>query len=284
MQSRPPPTPKLVIFDLDGVVYRGHEPIAGATGLVEALRAAGRQVRFATNNSMATRQAYLERLAAQGIATAADEIVTSTWATIQHLRAHEPGMRRLMALGAEGMLAELRGAGFETVRAASAAPPDWYGAPLADRYDAVIAGLDPAIDYRSLGIAAAALRQGARFVATNADLRYPTPSGFVPGAGAIVAALRAASGVEPLVIGKPEPAMFRAILESAGVAAAETLVIGDNPDSDIRAAQRAGIPSLLVLTGIADARQAAGLQGERRPDWVVADPTEAAALLGLSLS
>jgi HAD superfamily hydrolase (TIGR01450 family) len=284
MQSRPPPTPVLVIFDLDGVVYRGHEPIAGATGLVAALRAAGRQVRFATNNSMATRQAYVERLAAQGIATTVDEIVTSTWATIQHLHAHEPGIRRLIALGAEGMLSELRGAGFEAIHAASAAPAGWYGAPLADRFDAVIAGLDPAIDFRSLGIAAAALRQGARFVATNADLRYPTPDGFVPGAGSIVAALRAASGVEPLVIGKPEPAMFQAILESAGVAAAKALVIGDNPDSDIPAAHRAGIPALLVLTGIADAQLAEGLQGERRPDWVVADPMEAAALLGLSLS
>jgi 4-nitrophenyl phosphatase len=276
--------PSLVIFDLDGVVYRGHEPIAGATGLVAALRASGCQVRFATNNSMATRQTYVKRLAAQGIAATIDEIVTSTWATIQHLRAHEPGVRHLMALGAEGMLSELRGAGFEAVPATSAAPADWYGAPLAERFDALIAGLDPAIDYRSLGIASAALRAGARFLATNADVRYPTPSGFVPGAGAIVAALQTTSGVEPLVIGKPEPAMFQAILESAGVAAADALVIGDNPDSDIVAAHRAGIPSLLVLTGIADARLSAGLDGERRPDWVAADPTEAAVLLGLSLS
>ena len=280
----PAPQPALVIFDLDGVVYRGAEPISGATGLVAALRATGRHVRFATNNSMATRQAYVERLAAQGIATEIDEIVTSTWATIQHLRAHEPDIQRLIALGAPGMLSELRGAGFEAVHAASAASADWYGEPLVERYDALIAGLDPGIDYRSLGIASAALRAGARFMATNADLRYPTPSGFVPGAGAIIAALRATSGVEPLVIGKPGPAMFQATLDSAGVAAAEALVIGDNPDSDIVAARRAGIPSLLVLTGIADAGQAAGLEGERRPDWVVADPAQAAVLLGLSVS
>jgi 4-nitrophenyl phosphatase len=284
MESRPPPTPALVIFDLDGVVYRGDEPIAGASQLVAALRATGRQVRFATNNSMATRQAYVDRLATQGIDTAVNEIVTSTSATIQHLLAHEPGIRRLMAVGAEGMLTELIAAGFDADHANAAAPADWYGAPLAARYDAVVAGLDPAIDYRSIGIAAAAIRAGARFVATNADLRYPTPTGFVPGAGAIVAALRATSGVDPLVIGKPEPAMFQAILESAGVAAAEALVIGDNPDSDIAAARRAGIPALLVLTGIADARQADGLDGERRPDWVVAGPTEAAALLGLRVS
>src|SRR6185295_17538421 len=123
------PLPQLVIFDLDGVVYRGGEPIAGAAELVAALHAAGRTVRFATNNSMATRQAYVTRLAAQGIRTEPDEIVTSSWATIQHLRAHEPEVRRVMAVGADGMVAELRDAGYDAVHAGSAAPADWSGEP-----------------------------------------------------------------------------------------------------------------------------------------------------------
>jgi 4-nitrophenyl phosphatase len=278
------PMPKLVIFDLDGVVYRGGEPIRGAAELVAALHAAGRTVRFATNNSMATRQTYVDRLAAQGISTERDEIVTSTWATIQHLRAHEPRVQRVMAVGADGMLAELRDAGYAAVHAGRAAAADWSGQPLADRYDAVVAGLDPSIDYRTLGIAANAIRAGAQFVATNADVRYPLPDGFVPGAGAIVAALQTASGVEPLVIGKPQPAMFRAIIQSTGIAADQALVIGDNPDSDVVAARRAGIRVLLVLTGIADKIQVATLAGERKPDWVAADPSAAAALLGLSVS
>jgi glycerol-1-phosphatase len=278
------PLPALVIFDLDGVVYRGTEPIPGAAGLVAALHAAGRLVRFATNNSMADRQSYVERLAAQGIATEVDEIVTSTWATIEHLRAHETAIRSVMAVGADGMLAELHAAGYEATHVSDAAPADWWGQPLPASYDAVVAGLDPRIDYRTLGIAATAIRHGARFVATNADVRYPVPDGFVPGAGAIVAALRTASGVEPLVIGKPQPAMFRAIVESTGVAAEDALVIGDNPDSDVVAARRAGIRALLVLTGIADAAQAAALDGDRRPDWIAADPSAAAKLLGLSVS
>lgn len=278
------PLPALVIFDLDGVVYRGDEPIPGAALLVAALRGAGLTARFATNNSMATRQAYVDRLASQGIASTPDEIVTSTSATIQHLRAHIPAVRRVMAVGADGMLAELRAAGYEATHAGSAAPASWAGQPLVERYDAVVAGLDPTVDYRTLGIAASAIRAGARFVATNADVRYPLPDGFVPGAGAIVAALQTASGVEPLVIGKPQPAMFLAILESTGVPAAAALVIGDNPDSDVVAARRAGIRVLLVLTGIADEAQAAALAGDRRPDWVAADPSAAAALLGLPLS
>ncbi|HEX5578686.1 MAG TPA: HAD-IIA family hydrolase [Candidatus Limnocylindria bacterium] len=284
MPTPPAPSPRLVIFDLDGVVYRGSEPVPGAAELVAALRGAGLAVRFATNNSMATRGAYADRLAGQAITAVPDEIVTSTWATITHLRRHEPALRRLLALGAAGMLDELRGAGYEATHAGDAAGPGWNGEPLAVSYDAVVAGLDPEVTYRTLGIAAAAIRGGVRFVATNADLRYPTPGGLLPGAGTIVAALQATTGRPPLVIGKPEPAMFRAILEADGIVPEAALVIGDNPDADVPAARRAGIPVILVLTGVTDAAAAARLSGERRPDWVAAGPAEVAALLGVSLS
>lgn len=284
MQTAPPPRPRLVIFDLDGVVYRGPRVVPGAAALVSALRAAGSDVRFATNNSMATRAEYVARLAGHGIEASTDEIVTSTSATIDHLREHLPDVSRVLAVGAGGMLDELRAAGFQAVPADEAAPPGWDGEPLPEPFDSVVAGLDPAFDYRRLGIGAAAIRAGAHFVATNADLRYPTPHGFLPGAGTIVAALRAASGVEPLVIGKPEPAMFRAILQAAGVNADEALVIGDNPDADVVAARRAGIRSVLVLTGIADAGLAEGLDGDRRPDWTAANPAAIQGLLGLAVS
>jgi 4-nitrophenyl phosphatase len=284
MQRPPNPRPKLVVFDLDGVVYRGAQAVPQAASLVAALRRSGCQVRFATNNSMATRQAYADRLAEHDIPSSTGEIVTSTSATIEHLRTHLPDVHRLLAVGAEGMLVELESAGFQVVHARSAEAPDWDGAPLGRAWDGVVVGLDPLVDYRTIGIAATAVAQGAAFIATNADLRYPTPHGFMPGAGAIVAAVRAAAGVDPLVIGKPEPAMFRAILESAGVAPADALVIGDNPDSDIPAARRAGIPAVLVLTGIADAQLASALDGERRPDWVLRGPAEVAELLGMTLS
>jgi 4-nitrophenyl phosphatase len=273
-----------VIFDLDGVVYRGSQAVPGAAGLVTALRLAGANVRFATNNSMATRAAYVERLATHGIAASADEIVTSTSATIEHLRERMPTVSSVITLGAAGMLEELRGAGFRAVPAADAAPPEWDGGALPLAYDAVVVGLDPAFDYRRLGIASAAIRAGASFVATNADLRYPTPHGFMPGAGTIVAAVQAASGVGPLVIGKPQPGMFQAILAMAGVSPEEALVIGDNPDADIPAARRAGIPCVLVLTGVADATLAEGLEGDRLPDWIAADPAAVLELLDLEVS
>ena len=129
-----------------------------------------------------------------------------------------------------------------------------------------------------------AVLDGARFIATNADTRYPTAEGFLPGAGSIVAALATASGVTPAVIGKPSPAMFQAILEASGVPPTEAIVIGDNPDADVAGAHRAGCTAILVLTGVADATLAAELAGERRPDAIAADPAAVLALLETRLS
>ncbi|MBA3689110.1 MAG: HAD-IIA family hydrolase [Chloroflexi bacterium] len=278
------PALRLVIFDLDGVMYRGREPVPGAAALVAALHRRDLLIRFATNNSMTTRAMYVPRLMAMGVAVELDEIVTSTSATIDHLRAHLPEVGSVMAVGASGMLEELQEAGFDAMAAADAVDASYEGGPLDRSFGAVIAGLDPSFDFRRLAAATTAIRAGARFIATNADLRYPTPTGFLPGAGSIVAALRAASGEEPLVIGKPEPGIFSAILERAGVRPEEAVAIGDNPDADIVAAHRAGMRSILVLTGVADAALAATLDGERRPDQVARDPSDVASLLGVSLS
>jgi len=276
--------PRLVVFDLDGVIYRGGEAIHGAAGLVGALHAAGRGVRYATNNSMYTRAQFVARLERMGIAATNDEVVTSVTATIGLLRNHLPDVQRVLAVGEAGMLTELAEAGFEVTPAADAAEQGWNGGSLPARHDAVVAGLDQQIDYRRLAIAATAIREGAHFVATNADLRFATPEGLLPGAGTIIAALAATTGVEPIVVGKPQPAMFEAILDAANVRPHDALVIGDNPDSDIVAAHRSEIPSVLILTGVTDAVAARQLDGERRPDHVVTDMAALAAFLGLSVT
>jgi 4-nitrophenyl phosphatase len=273
-----PPRVRLVIFDLDGVVYRGAEPISGAAELVAWLHEAGVAVRFATNNSMVAREGYVERLGAMGIATSVEEIVTSSSATVEHLHRHAPDVRQVLAIGAEGLREELTAAGFDTTMAGdvTAAVP---GGALEERYDAVIVGLDPSFDYARLSSGMSAVAGGARLIATNADARYPTPAGFLPGAGSIVASLAAATGVTPEVIGKPEPAMFRAIIEAAGVPAAETVVVGDNPASDIAGARRAGCASILVLTGVADAAAVALLADDLAPHAVADDPMAVRVLL-----
>lgn len=273
-----PPRVRLVIFDLDGVIYRGDEPVPGAPGLVGWLHERQVTVRFATNNSMVTRHGYVERLATMGIRTAADEVVTSTSATVEHLRRHAPEVRSVLAIGADGMREELTDAGLTVTMAADAATRS-AGGPLDDRYDAVIVGLDPQVDYLRLAAGMSAVAGGARLIATNADARYPTPDGFLPGAGSIVAALVTATGVAPTVIGKPEPAMFEAILEASGVSAGESVVVGDNPDADVVGARRAGCASILVLTGVADEDAAGELQGDRAPDAVATGPAEVRSLL-----
>lgn len=275
------PRPRLVIFDLDGVIYRGDVPVPGAVELVARLHAAGIEVRFATNNSLATRADYVDSLAAMQIDSSADEIVTSNTATILHLRRRAPEVRRILAVGERGLLAELGAAGFEVTPAAELAAAAASGAALEAAFDAVVAGLDRSFDYGRLAAAATAIRGGARFIATNADSRYPTPRGFLPGAGSMVSAIATASGEAPVVIGKPAPAMLEAIIEAAGLGPADALMVGDNPDADIVAARRAGIRSVLVLTGVADSEAAARLDGERRPDAVVDGPEGVALLLGL---
>ena len=274
---------RLVIFDLDGVIYRGADPVAGAPELVAWLHASSVAVRFATNNSTVAREGYVDRLASMGIAATADEIVTSTTATIEHLHLHAPEVRRVLGVGASGMEDELRAAGFDVVMAGSLAASASSGAPIAG-FDAVIVGLDPALDYGRLAAAMAAIAAGARFIATNADARYPTPAGFAPGAGATVAALATATGVAPDVIGKPAPAMFRAIFESSGIPSDACVVVGDNPDADVAGAHRAGCAAILVLTGVADRARAESLTGELVPDAIADDPAAVRDLLASRLS
>ena len=273
-----PPRVRLVIFDLDGVVYRGDEPVPGAAELVTWLNGCSVAVRFATNNSMVERAGYVERLAAMGIRSTEDEIVTSSSATVEHLHRHAPEVRRVLAIGAPGMHSELTAAGF-AVDMARDITPSRPGAALGQSYDAVIVGLDPTFSYDAMAAAMSAVLGGARLIATNADARYPTPSGFLPGAGSIVAALAAATGADPVVIGKPEPAMFTAIFESSGIPADEAVVIGDNPASDVVGARRAGCAAILVLTGVADAQLVARLTGDAVPHAVAPDPAGVRALL-----
>jgi phosphoglycolate/pyridoxal phosphate phosphatase family enzyme len=279
-----PPVIRLVIFDLDGVIYRGERAVDGAADLVADLTASGIAVCFATNNSVVDRAAYVARLGRLGISATRDAVVTSTSATIDHLARNAPDLHTVLVVGGRGIVDELAAAGYEAVPAAEAVPEGYDGGGLGRHYGALVVGLDPAFDYRRLAAAISALKMGARFVATNADALYPTRDGFLPGAGTMVAAIASGSGVEPEVVGKPQPAMFISALQASGVNPEEAVVVGDNPEADIVAARRAGIRSILVLTGVADAGRAATLAGDERPDAIAADQAEVRALLLGSLS
>jgi HAD superfamily hydrolase (TIGR01457 family) len=228
------------LFDLDGVLYRGDEPIPGAARAVGDLRAKGRTVAFITNNSSATPQQVAKHLRRVGVHAAAAEVETSALTTASILAAR--GMSSAFVIGEDGVRSALVAAGLVVID------------DEPDAVDVVVVGLDRQVDYAKLRSASRLVQRGAALVATNPDTTYPAPDGSRwPGAGSLLAAVVAATEVSPEVFGKPEPPIFRAALERVGGGSA--LVVGDRLDTDIVGAARLGWDSLLVLTGIATPSQ-----------------------------
>src|SRR6059036_3477404 len=244
----------LLLVDLDGVVYRGADPVPGVAAVLMARANAGDDVVYVTNNSMHYRADYVTRLTELGAPVTPDLIVSAPRATALYLREHHPEVRRVLAVGANGLDRELRDVGLEVVNAGFAAERmaregiDGVGA--AGRPDAVVAGVDPQLTYLRLAAAADCVRAGARFIATNRDPVYPTERGLRPGAGAIAAALEATTGVTPLVIGKPEPHLLEIAAEAVGRHASEAVMIGDGIATDLAASQAVGARCVLMLTGV----------------------------------
>ena len=152
----------------------------------------------------------------------------------------------------------------------------WAGA---GHPDAVIAGLDPQLTYLRIAVAVDCVRAGAQFIATNRDPTYPTERGLRPGAGSVIAAIEAACGTSPLVIGKPEPLLLEEAARAVGADPASAIVIGDGLFTDIAAAHAVGARSVLMLTGVSTRAQAAALPADRRPTAIAADAAELASIL-----
>ena len=222
------------LFDLDGVLYRGDAAIPRAAETVATLRQAGKRIAFVTNNSARTPEAVLAHLASVGVSARVEEIETSALTTASALA--DQGIATALTVGEEGLRRALAAEGIATV-------------PVDDRPDAVVVGWDRSVTYGSLRDASIAIQRGAAFFASNDDPSYPAPEGVTwPGAGAIVAALIVASGVQPEVFGKPNPPILQAALMRAG--GGRPLVIGDRVGTDIEGAHRVGWDSALILTGI----------------------------------
>lgn len=252
---------KAVIFDLDGVLYRGDQALPGAVGVVARLRRAGKRVLYATNNSTRTRQEYVERLRGFGFACEIDDVITSAWATarylvIKGLRAGDP-----LILGMDGLRAELREAGVLEREHPVPRPFSSASGPAADL---VVVGLHQAVTYDDLAEAQRALVAGAPFIAANKDIAYPVEGGrLLPGAGAIVAALETASGRVAVCVGKPEPFMFQEALRRAGASGGEAVVVGDSIQTDVLAAHRVGATGVLITTGVTSEAAASSGDGVR---------------------
>lgn len=252
-----------LLLDLDGTLMHGAQPIPHAAEAVETARAAGRTVVFATNNASRTPQQAAEHLAVVGVVAEPSEFVTSPQVASRLLSDRlEPGAK-VLVVGGPSLAAQLREDGLEPV------------GTDAEDVVAVVQGWSPQLDWPLLAEGAYAIRRGAYWMATNIDATLPTERGLAPGNGSMVAALRHATGVEPAVAGKPEPGMFEVAARENG--SRRPLIIGDRLDTDIEGAVRAGMDSLLVLTGVDDIESALRAEPIRRPTFILPNLSQLAA-------
>jgi 4-nitrophenyl phosphatase len=226
--------------------------------LLAALELRERSYMLATNNSTATADEYVGKLTAMGILVPATAILTSAIATRDYLLNQFAPRSGFYVIGMPALSEQLfTGNDFRPV------------GPGDDIPAAVVIGLDKTFTYEKLMTGHAAIQAGAQFIATNSDATLPTESGLVPGSGSLVAALQTASGVAPTVIGKPEPVMLLMALSKMGVEPHEAVMIGDRLDTDILAGKRAGMLTVMVLTGVSTREEIAF--AEAMPDLVFTD-------------
>lgn len=246
-----------VLLDVDGTVIRGAETVPEAPDVINELRQAGYAVQFVTNNASRTPDEIAEHLTGLGVPTAAADIVTSGQAAGALLANRLPTDAAVLIVGADALAAEVRLVGLTPVTAASEDPV------------AVVQGHSPRTGWTQLAEACLAIRGGAMWVACNVDRTLPTERGLLPGNGAMVAALQAATDREPTVAGKPARPLLDTAMERAG--AQRPLVVGDRLDTDIAGARAAELDSLLVLSGVADAVALLAAPPEHRPSHLGAD-------------
>lgn len=247
----------LVMLDLDGVVYVGGEAVPGAVDALSAARAEGRRLAFITNNAARTPQAVAHHLVDLGVAAEPTDVVTSAQAAARLLRDRLGEGAAVAALGAEGLLTALADQGLRPV-------------PVTDEdAAALVTGYGPDVVWRDIMRAAVRARDGLWWVASNTDGTLPTPYGEAPGHGVLVDMLRRFAGVEPVVAGKPARPLFDETIRRVG--GKHPLLVGDRLDTDIAGANAAGVPSLLVLTGVTGLPELVAADKKQRPTYLAPD-------------
>jgi 4-nitrophenyl phosphatase len=250
-----------MILDMDGVLWRDMTPIGNLPLIFAEIRRRGWSVILATNNATLSIDQYIEKLAGFGVYLERWQIINSPQATADYLRQRYPKGGPVYVVGEQGLKIELAEQGFY----------ESEQDPLA-----VVVGLDRTITYEKLKKAGLLVRSGVSFIATNTDKTLPTPEGLIPGAGVIVGAVQIASDINPVIIGKPGPDMYRLALQRIGLTPEQVLVVGDRLETDIVGAQRLKCMTALVLSGVSTAEQARTWRPE--PDCIVEDLN---TLLGL---
>ncbi|MGE5073813.1 MAG: HAD-IIA family hydrolase [Anaerolineae bacterium] len=254
-----------LVLDMDGVLWKDMSTIGDLARVFGRMHAAGLKVTLATNNATMTVDQYLKKLAGFGVALEPWQIVTSSHGVAATLSKEFPEKGLVFVVGEAGVIDALCEAGFQTITD----PED--GTPVV----AVVGSMDRALSYRKLSRAMTHLRAGARFYGTNPDATFPTPAGLVPGAGSMIAAIQTASGVAPVIIGKPSPFMFQLCAERMGLPMNEILSVGDRLETDVAGGQAVGARTAVVLSGVSTREQVAAWKPQ--PDIIAPDLT---ALVG----
>ena len=243
----------LVMFDLDGVVYVGGDPIDGVAERIERIRATGRHVAFVTNNASRTPDKVAEKLVGVGVRAAAGDVVTSAQAAARVLAEEHGTGAKVLLLGGEGLRVALLEADLEPVT-------DPEGAV------AVVSGYGPDVRWRDIMRAATLVRDGLPYVASNTDMTIPTPYGLAPGHGVLVRTIAGFAGVEPTVAGKPEKPLMEETVRRVG--GDRPIMVGDRLDTDIEGAHAIDVPSLLVLTGVSWLEDLVAAEPRLRPSYI----------------
>ena len=236
---------KAVILDMDGVVWKADAPIGDLPSTFRRIRERGLKFVFATNNGTKTPKEYQEKLRDLGVDVDASQVVTSALGVAFMLARKYPRGTKVFMIGENGVRMALEERGFEVMPVERA--------PEAQVF---VQGIDRGINFQKVAEAALLVRNGIPFYTTNTDKTFPTPRGEIPGSGAWVSILTTATGVEPIVAGKPFPYLMELSLERLGTQKEETLVVGDRLETDITAGQSVGCPTALVLSGVSTREQA----------------------------
>lgn len=245
-----------VLSDLDGVVYAGPSAIPGAVEALRRLEPRGVRLGYVTNNASRTPAEVAAHLRDLGAPAEDDDVVSSAQAGAELLAKKVPAGARVLVTGSAALAREVEHLGMHAVRSAREVP------------DAVIQGFSPDLGWRDLAEAAYAVAGGALWIATNTDMSIPQARGIAPGNGTLVAAVRAATGREPLVAGKPEAPLFLAAAERLG--SRNPVVVGDRLDTDILGGNRAGFATAAVLTGVDTKESVLAARAAERPRYLLA--------------
>jgi HAD superfamily hydrolase (TIGR01450 family) len=244
-----------LLLDLDGVIYEGENAIVDSVESITSVRNSGIKVGYITNNSSRKPETIAQQLRGFGLELSEEEVISSAQAGVELLATMIPAGSKVLVVGGEGLRSKVLEAGFELVASSDDSPA------------AVIQGFAPEVGWKDLAEASYSIQNGAKWVATNQDWTIPREKGLAPGNGTLVSAVHTAVGQLPVVAGKPERAIFETAMREFGAESA--IYVGDRLDTDVVGANKAGLGSAVVMTGVTTRKELLAAKADSRPKYIL---------------